>query len=108
MNDLDPHYPPETCPFCTIGSVFPCLPSSPSLSSEIDLAKWIPTDEQADPTKTTPPSFVILASEHVLAFLDILPMTRGHVLVSTRAHRVKVADLRVEESREVGELNLIV
>jgi diadenosine tetraphosphate (Ap4A) HIT family hydrolase len=35
--------------------------------------------------------------------LDILPMTRGHVLVATRGHRVKVEDLEGDEGKAVGE-----
>lgn len=33
-------------------------------------------------------------------------MTGGHLLVASREHRVKVADLRAGESREVGMLHL--
>jgi diadenosine tetraphosphate (Ap4A) HIT family hydrolase len=53
--------------------------------------------------KTSPSSFVVLRSADVVAFLDILPMTRGHLLVTTREHRGKVADLGAGESREIGE-----
>lgn len=28
----------------------------------------------------------------------------GHLLVTTRNHKVKVADMEVQESREIGEL----
>jgi len=37
-----------------------------------------------------------------MAYLDIMPIARGHVLVATRAHRQKLSDVSVEESRELG------
>lgn len=53
-----------------------------------------------------PNAFVLLSAPEVLAFLDILPMTRGHVLVASRTHRQKVADLEGAEASEVGALIL--
>jgi diadenosine tetraphosphate (Ap4A) HIT family hydrolase len=38
----------------------------------------------------------------VMAFLDILPMTRGHLLVTVRGHREKVQDVRGGEGGEIG------
>lgn len=111
MNELDLHYPPDSCPFCNIASAFTSSSTSnshlsPSPSStpttSLDLAKCIPTDKETNPEKTTPSSFIVLASEDVIAFLDILPMTRGHLLVATRKHRVKVADMQTDEARELG------
>ncbi|KAF2018835.1 HIT-like protein [Aaosphaeria arxii CBS 175.79] len=112
MNELDLHYPPDTCPFCNIAVAFETLspspsPTSPSPSSsppavEEDLPSCIPSDDASDPAKTTPSSFVVLASRNVVAFLDILPMTRGHLLVATRGHRVKVEDMEGGEARDVG------
>jgi len=102
MNELDKHFPPEACPFCAIASAYPAH-STPLWSSKSQLlSSCVPTDEQADPEKLNPNSFVILSSPDVIAFLDILPMTGGHLLVASRKHRVKVADLEVGESREVG------
>lgn len=63
----------------------------------------MPGDDEADVEKTDPSSFVVLRSRDVVAFLDILPMTRGHLLVTTRGHKVKVADMGAVESREIGE-----
>ncbi|KAF2869812.1 HIT-like domain-containing protein [Massariosphaeria phaeospora] len=112
MDELDLHYP-STCPFCTIASAYP--PPSPSSSSSSppklwsqwnshseDLTSSIPSDAASHPEKTSPSSFVVLASADVLAFLDILPMTGGHLLVCTRAHRGKVEDLGAAEARSVG------
>ena len=123
MNELEMQYP-EDCPFCGIASAFPFSepPSSSSSSSslsriplnptssitisgtpESSLQKHIPSTVDADPTKTSPSSFVVLASEHVVAFLDILPMTEGHLLVATRGHRRTVGEMEIRESREIGE-----
>jgi hypothetical protein len=53
------------------------------------------------PEKTFPPSFVLLSTPDVIAFLDIAPLTRGHVLVATRRHRVKTVELSTAEGAEV-------
>ncbi|KAH7114402.1 HIT-like domain-containing protein [Dendryphion nanum] len=103
MNELDLHYPPESCPFCNIGSAFPAPATKPEAQVQSrDLSSCVPSETDAEPEKTTPSSFVVLASEDVVAFLDILPMTRGHLLVATRGHRVKVADMEGREGREMG------
>lgn len=102
MNELDLHYPPDACPFCSNAAAYPVFASPLWTSSSQDLAKCIPEGE-VEPEKTSPGSFVVLASKDVVAFLDILPMTGGHLLVATRSHRVKVADMQDEEGREMGE-----
>ncbi|KAF2447629.1 HIT-like protein [Karstenula rhodostoma CBS 690.94] len=101
MNEPDLHYPADNCPFCTIAAAYP--PSSSPLwtSKEEDLLGCVPSGD-VDPEKTTPGSFVVLASRDVVAFLDILPMVGGHLLVATRGHRVKVADMGGGEGREMG------
>jgi len=78
MNELDLQYPPDTCPFCTIAAAYPPPKSSPlwNSSSSRDLRRCVPEGE-VDTTRTTPASFVVLASEEVVAFLDILPMVGG-------------------------------
>ncbi|KAH7388714.1 HIT-like domain-containing protein [Pyrenochaeta sp. MPI-SDFR-AT-0127] len=102
MNEIDLHYPPDSCPFCTIAAAFPC-PAAPLWSGRHeDLRTSVPSDEEADCEKTNPSSFVVLRSRDVVAFLDILPMTGGHLLVTARNHKVKVADLNAVESREIG------
>lgn len=82
----------STCTFCYIaeayGTVSPISP--PSTQASI-----------LDPEKRDPPSFVLYSSEHIIAFLDIMPLTRGHVLVAPRKHRVKVGDLSPDEGAEV-------
>ncbi|CAI6248260.1 unnamed protein product [Periconia digitata] len=73
---------------------------------ESSLQSCVPRDDgdvgSANPDRTSPASFVVLASQEVVAFLDILPMVGGHLLVATRHHRVKVADMKDDEGREMG------
>ncbi|KIW95207.1 uncharacterized protein Z519_03791 [Cladophialophora bantiana CBS 173.52] len=85
----------SSCPFCAIGSTYNA--TSPFASSET-MAKAL------DPEQLDPPSFVLYSSEHVIAFLDIMPLTRGHVLVAPRKHRVKVGDLSPSEGAEIGRV----
>lgn len=82
-----------SCPFCVISSSYPTVSPSSLLTPS--------SSEQLDPDKVDPPSFVLFSTEHVIAFLDIMPLTRGHVLVAPRKHRVKVGDLSPDESAEV-------
>lgn len=82
-----------SCPFCVIAHTFQPVsalsaPGSPALES----------------TKLDPPSFVLFSNEHVIAFLDIMPLTRGHVLIAPRKHRVKIGDLSTDESAEIGRV----
>jgi diadenosine tetraphosphate (Ap4A) HIT family hydrolase len=37
-----------------------------------------------------------------MAFLDIMPLAPGHLLVTTREHHEKVSDVTEEEARELG------
>jgi hypothetical protein len=37
-----------------------------------------------------------------MAFLDIMPLSPGHLLVTTRRHHEKISDVSEEESRELG------
>ncbi|CZR62054.1 related to histidine triad protein [Phialocephala subalpina] len=73
------------CPFCNIAAHFPPS-SSPSPNYEL----------------ISPSAFVVLSTPLCLAFLDILPLSPGHLLVTTRRHHEKVSDVTEEESRELG------
>lgn len=95
MNELDFHYP-QPCPFCTIASAYPTTSSTSFLDC-------VPNDENADSSRIRPNVFLVLSAPDVIAFLDILPMTLGHLLVATRAHRKVVGDVEGGEAREVGE-----
>jgi len=80
-----------SCPFCLIAATYgPISPSS------------APGSPLLDPEKLEPPSHVLFSTEDVIAFLDIMPLVRGHVLVAPRKHRIKVGDLSPNECAEVG------
>lgn len=38
-----------------------------------------------------------------MAFLDIMPLSPGHLLVTTRNHHEKISDVSEEESKELGQ-----
>ncbi|KAF2808471.1 HIT-like protein [Mytilinidion resinicola] len=84
------------CPFCAIAAAYPAPPASSTLAASV------PTDATAAPERVSPSAFVVLASRDVVAFLDILPMTAGHLLVATRGHVGIVGDVVGEVGREVG------
>jgi diadenosine tetraphosphate (Ap4A) HIT family hydrolase len=90
--DTQKDAPNPSCPFCTIATNFPPYsPKNPGAS------EW-------DPERIDPPGYVILSTPDVIAFLDIAPLTRGHVLVAPRKHRVKMADLDSCAASELGRL----
>ena len=60
-----------------------------------------PTSTELDPEKLEPPAFVLLSTPHVVAFLDIYPLTRGHVLICPRRHAEKVGDMTGQEGAQV-------
>jgi len=77
------------CPFCLIAATYPLLdPESPICP---------------DSTLSTPNCHLILSTPSVMAFLDIMPMTAGHVLVIPRTHREKLGDLRGREGASLGQ-----
>ena len=81
------------CPFCAIAcSYTPVYPLDDPLR----------VVQALNPEKTNPPSQVIYSGEHVLAFLDIQPLTWGHTLVIPRKHRVKMGDLEAGDGAEVS------
>merc|ERR1712000_396887 len=77
------------CPFCNIADIHkPYDPAHPPAS--------------IDPEKTSPSSFLLLSTPTLIAFLDILPLSRGHLLVSPREHRPKLSDTSPLEARRLG------
>lgn len=77
------------CPFCAIAAAHaPYPPSSPPASVSPDL--------------TTPAAFVVLSTPSLIAFLDIMPLSRGHLLVCTRTHRPKLTHTTPTEGRRLG------
>jgi diadenosine tetraphosphate (Ap4A) HIT family hydrolase len=75
----------SSCPFCDIAANYP---PSTSLESDHEL--------------TSPPTFVVLSTALCMAFLDIMPLSRGHTLVTTRKHHEKISDVTEEEASELG------
>ncbi|PTB67713.1 HIT-like protein [Trichoderma citrinoviride] len=92
---FDPSLPPPTireedCPFCAIAAAHP---------------PWDPIDPphpfRSPPS--APTSYVVLSTPALIAFLDILPLSHGHLLLCTRAHRPKLTDVTAPEARDLGE-----
>ncbi|KAJ6089722.1 hypothetical protein N7467_004938 [Penicillium canescens] len=81
---------PAPCPFCKIAATYPPTPF---------------IDPDSNPTATTDEitSHVILSTEHIIAFLDIMPLTRGHVLVASRHHYQMLGDMGVLAGQEMGK-----
>ena len=83
MRETDLHYPPESCPFCTIASAYPAV-QAPLWTSDkrkgVGVEECVPVGD-VEAEKTSPASFVVLASRDVVAFLDILPMVGGEFLL---------------------------
>ncbi|EGR52402.1 hypothetical protein MKX07_005847 [Trichoderma sp. CBMAI-0711] len=91
---FDPSLPPPTireedCPFCAIAAAHP--PFDP-----IDPPHPFPSPPSA------PTSYVVLSTPALIAFLDILPLSHGHLLLCTRAHRPKLTDVTGPEARDLG------
>ncbi|KAG5957871.1 hypothetical protein E4U57_001666 [Claviceps arundinis] len=87
---FDSSSPPSACPFCAIAAVHtPYDPSHPP-----------PT---VDPTLTSPSSFIVLSTPLLIAFLDIMPLSHGHLLLCPRAHRPKLTDATRQESFQLGD-----
>lgn len=80
----------SSCPFCNIAAANPPAPFNDpeSVSS--------PSDSASDGS-----AHLILSTEHVLAFLDIMPLTNGHVLIAPRRHYEKLGDMGVAAGQEV-------
>ncbi|KAL1637961.1 hypothetical protein SLS58_009078 [Diplodia intermedia] len=93
---------PEACPFCNISTAYPPPPQNGDEEGEDDdsILASIPT--AMDPARVDPAAYLVLSAPRVLAFLDILPMTRGHLLVTTREHRGKLQDVQGAEGKDVG------
>ena len=91
---------PVSCAFCRIASAYPVSESSTS-ASRFDA---IPLEHDSDSQKISPSCFLILNTLDVMAFLDIMPITPGHVLLATRQHRRRIGEVTSEEGREIGKV----
>ncbi|XXG98069.1 hypothetical protein Hte_004388 [Hypoxylon texense] len=96
VQSFDPGVTPadsDPCPFCNIAAAYPPFePSSPPPASSPSLA----------PAKLAPPAFVVLSTPALVAFLDILPLSHGHLLLCPRAHRPKLTDATAREAAALG------
>ncbi|KAL5604016.1 hypothetical protein BROUX41_002017 [Berkeleyomyces rouxiae] len=81
------------CPFCRIVSSYPPYdPRSPPPADSDILSS----------TKISPNAFVVLSTPSVVAFLDIMPLAQGHILLSPRNHREKFTNATPSEAAELG------
>lgn len=95
-------YPDPPCPFCAIASKYsPIPPSSPETTTTGTSPIPSPNTTQEPDDQNQPQTHLILSTKHVLAFLDIMPLTRGHVLVVTREHYGKLGEVGVQVGMEV-------
>lgn len=94
-HSFDPTILPPTapCPFCKISSAYHSYdPNTPPAADASSI----------DPEKIAPASFVVLSTPTLLAFLDILPLSRGHLLLCPRRHASKLTDVTPSEAAELG------
>ncbi|KAF3766922.1 HIT-like protein [Cryphonectria parasitica EP155] len=85
----------EKCPFCRIATLYaPYNPASPPSSSSQTLSPEL--------TSPGPETYVLLSTPVVIAFLDIMPLSRGHLLLCTRRHVPKLTGTKPAEARELG------
>ena len=79
MSAIEELYP-TPCAFCRISSAYPHdgtnVPHAPN------------------PERVDPQCHLILSTPLVLAFLDIMPISPGHILLTTRKHYRTLGDLR--------------
>lgn len=90
-----------TCPFCAIATAHPPLPPSSALQT---VSQQQDNSYPGDSQKSH--AFLVLSTKYVLAFLDIMPLSKGHILVVTREHYEKVGELGVRIGEEVCLLSL--
>jgi diadenosine tetraphosphate (Ap4A) HIT family hydrolase len=88
--------PGDDCPFCNIAKNYgPFSPTQPPADSDDTLRPSITSPDQ-------PETFMVLSTPVVLAFLDIAPLSRGHLLLCPRRHSEKLTAVSPDEARELG------
>jgi diadenosine tetraphosphate (Ap4A) HIT family hydrolase len=88
-----------TCPFCSIATAHPPLPPSSALQT---IPQQLQQYDSSFPgSSQRSHAFLVLSTKYVLAFLDIMPLSKGHILVVTREHYEKVGELGVRIGEEV-------
>ncbi|KAK7423408.1 hypothetical protein QQZ08_009086 [Neonectria magnoliae] len=94
-NMFDQAAPPASCscPFCAIAQAYkPFSPLEPPDQSSAIIA----------PELLSPASFIVLSTPDLVAFLDILPLSHGHLLLCPREHREKLTDVTSSEANDLG------
>lgn len=85
----------DDCPFCRIAKLY--IAYDPSYPPPQEAAILAPS--LAGPN---PETYVVLSTPVVVAFLDIMPLSRGHLLLCPRRHAPKLTEATSTESRELG------
>jgi Diadenosine tetraphosphate (Ap4A) hydrolase and other HIT family hydrolases len=91
-----------SCPFCKIATSYPPIPPSsflPNISSASSLE--VTSHLQPFSGESDGQAHLVLSTKYVLAFLDIMPLTRGHLLLITREHCEKLGEVGVRVAQEV-------
>ncbi|KAK2737169.1 G2/mitotic-specific cyclin [Myotisia sp. PD_48] len=89
------------CAFCAVAEASqPFSPTSPPSSHTLPSSDG-PGGQVFAPEQ--PAAFLILSTKRILAFLDIMPLTRGHVLVVPRKHYQTLGDVGIHDSRLLGQ-----
>ncbi|KAI5458731.1 HIT-like domain-containing protein [Mariannaea sp. PMI_226] len=86
--------PPDcACPFCIIAHAYePYNPTEPPEQSSHSI----------DPELISPSAYIVLSTPDLVAFLDILPLSHGHLLLCPREHREKLSDVTADEAAQLG------
>ncbi|PYH42125.1 uncharacterized protein BP01DRAFT_385788 [Aspergillus saccharolyticus JOP 1030-1] len=93
------HSAGRECPFCTIAHTYPPLPLTTFLRQQPD-----PKNDGVNaPATATGTAHLLLSTPSLLAFLDIMPLTRGHILLATREHYEKLSDVPVTVGKQIGQ-----
>ncbi|KAF2862705.1 HIT-like protein, partial [Piedraia hortae CBS 480.64] len=80
------------CPFCAICAAFSPTPAHNS----------VPDEAAANRAVEEKNCYVVLATPRVVAFLDIMPLAPGHVLVCPRQHLARISDVDGATASELG------
>ncbi|CCC07067.1 hypothetical protein SMACR_01091 [Sordaria macrospora] len=91
-NSADDNDTQPNCPFCHISSTFP--PYSP-----VSPPTPFPPSTSTSPH---PQTFLLLSTPLLVAFLDIMPLSPGHLLLCPRRHAAKLTDVFSDEAAELG------
>lgn len=86
---------PSDCPFCHIAASYP--PYDPVYPPSPDSQLLSPTR-----SSPSPQTYLVLSTPLLVAFLDIMPLSPGHILLCPRSHAPKLTDVSPAESHELG------